>query len=227
MMNPLLRRWSICCLLAIIVLFTIFNFTDPAKWNPFFQGKVEPKVTWKDVPQHFPVQSMIPLPSGKPVPIPKIQHRFTAENKTRKKQRIERMEAVKESFVHAWNGYKKHAWLQDEVSPISGGYRNDFGGWGATLVDTLDTLLIMGMDGEFTTAVLALKKIDFSTSKYLMQVNVFETTIRYLGGLLSAHDLSDGKYPILLEKAKELGEMLYMAFDTPNRMPVTRWNWEE
>lgn len=47
--------------------------------------------------------------------------------------------------------------------------------------------------------------------------NLFETTIRHLGGLLSAYDLSGE--PALLDKAKELGDMLYMAFDTPNRLP--------
>lgn len=47
--------------------------------------------------------------------------------------------------------------------------------------------------------------------------NLFETTIRHLGGLLSAYDLSGER--ALLDKAKELGDLLYMAFDTPNRLP--------
>lgn len=76
---------------------------------------------------------------------------------------------------------------------------------------------------EFEKAVLALEKIDFSTCS-LDNLNVFETTIRYLGGFLSACDLSEGKYPSLLQKAVEMGEMLYRAFDTPNRLPITRWN---
>jgi mannosyl-oligosaccharide alpha-1,2-mannosidase len=90
----------------------------------------------------------------------------------------------------------------------------------------LDTLWIMEMYSEFEEAVKALKYIDFSTCA-LDEINVFETTIRYLGGFLSAYDLSDGKYPILLQKAKELGNMLYKAFDTPNRMPITRWKFRE
>jgi mannosyl-oligosaccharide alpha-1,2-mannosidase len=53
-------------------------------------------------------------------------------------------------------------------------------------------------------------------------VNVFETNIRHLGGLMSAFELSRDQR--LLYKAKEVGEMLYHAFDTPNHMPVTRWN---
>jgi mannosyl-oligosaccharide alpha-1,2-mannosidase len=128
--------------------------------------------------------------------------------------------------MHSWRGYEKYAWMHDEVTPITKRYKNPFGGWGATLVDSLDTLWIMGMEKEFTYAVSALEKIDFSTAR-LETLNVFETTIRYLGGLLAAHDLTNGKYPILLKKAIELGEMLYVAFDTPDRMPVTRWNWRE
>jgi mannosyl-oligosaccharide alpha-1,2-mannosidase len=60
----------------------------------------------------------------------------------------------------------------------------------------------------------------------LDEINVFETTIRYLGGFLSAYDLSNGQFPSLLTKAIEMGDMLYFAFDTPNRMPITRWNFK-
>jgi mannosyl-oligosaccharide alpha-1,2-mannosidase len=83
----------------------------------------------------------------------------------------------------------------------------------------------MGMKEEFERAVNALDQIDFTTCS-LEELNVFETTIRYLGGFLSAFDLSDGKYPSLLMKAVEMGDMLYVAFDTPNRMPITRWNFK-
>ena len=110
--------------------------------------------------------------------------------------------------------------MHDEVGPISGGYTDHFGGWGATLVDALDSLQLMQLDKEFATAVAALKKIDFTNANVEI-LNVFETTIRFLGGLLSAYDMSNAKHPTLLEKAVELGDMLYAAFDTPNRMPVT------
>jgi len=83
----------------------------------------------------------------------------------------------------------------------------------------------MGMTDEFAHAVEALNQIDFSTCS-LDELNVFETTIRYLGGFLSAYDLSNGQYPSLLTKAIEMGDMLYMAFDTPNRMPITRWDFK-
>jgi len=42
--------------------------------------------------------------------------------------------------------------------------------------------------------------------------SVFETTIRYLGGLLSAYELSDHKYPVLLAKAKEIADTMSQAW---------------
>ena len=153
-----------------------------------------------------------------------IQHTFGKETTEARKVRRERLKKVRESFTHAWSGYKSNAWLKDEVAPLSGEFRDSFGGRAATLVDSLDTLWIMGFRVDFEQAVAAIEGIDFgsSTSKV---ISVFETTIRYLGGLLSAYDLSGNS--ILLKKAIELGEMLYVAFDTPNRMPVPYWDWRK
>ena len=169
--------------------------------------------------------SLIPLPSGKPLKIPKIQHEFRGkETPEDKGLRDDRLREVRKTFAHAWEGYRQHAWLKDELSPVSGNYKNNFGGWAATLVDSLDTLWIMGFKEEFDEAAsAAVALIDLSTSSQ-EKTGVFETTIRYLGGLLSAYDLSE--YPVLLEKAIGLGDMLYVAFDTPNRMPSTYFDLE-
>ncbi|TGO38265.1 hypothetical protein BHYA_0078g00170 [Botrytis hyacinthi] len=180
------------------------------------------KFRWSEVKHSFPVTDFIPLPKNPTTTIPRIQHRFEKETQAEKSIRQARLEAVKSNFTHAWNGYTSHAWLKDEVMPLSGGSMDPFGGWAASLVDTLDTLWIMGMHSEFKGAVEAIQEIDFSTCA-LEQINVFETTIRYLGGFLSAYELSDGKYPVLLQKATEMGEMLYKSFDTPNHLPILRW----
>lgn len=76
------------------------------------------------------------------------------------------------------------------------------------------------MKDEFEEAVNASMAIDLGSCS-TDTINVFETTIRHLGGFLSAYDLSQD--PRLLTKAKEFGEMLLKPFDTPNRMPITRW----
>ncbi|KAL8706104.1 MAG: hypothetical protein Q9201_000806 [Fulgogasparrea decipioides] len=176
--------------------------------------------------EHYPVKTFISIPTGSLPSIPRIQYAFGTETQDEKAEREKRLTAVKESFVHSWNGYKKHAWKEDELEPVRGGHATTFGGWGATLVDALDTIWLMGLKDEFENAIKAVEEIDFSTAK-IEQLNVFETTIRYLGGFLGAYDISGGKYPILLEKAKEVGDLLYGAFDTPNRLPVTRWDWQE
>ncbi|KAG5635310.1 hypothetical protein H0H81_011772, partial [Sphagnurus paluster] len=62
-------------------------------------------------------------------------------------------------------------------------------------------------------------KIDFSKSQTPDTVSVFETTIRYLGGLLSAYELSDKKYPILLQKAKEVADEMAYAWVGNNDIP--------
>ncbi|KAF2270102.1 class I alpha-mannosidase-like protein [Lojkania enalia] len=196
----------------------------PPRLTSESSSRITRPIKWKNIPLRYPVSSIIPLPSGTPAPIPRIQHEFGVETEHTRQQRGERLAIVKDTFLHSWEGYKTHAWLQDEVAPVSGGYKNSFGRRGATLVDTLDTLIIMDLDKELKTALSAVHKIDFSTSEDTT-LNLFETTIRYLGGLLSAYDLSDGKHHILLKKAVELGDMLHVAFDTPNHLPITRWDW--
>ncbi|OLN96202.1 Endoplasmic reticulum mannosyl-oligosaccharide 1,2-alpha-mannosidase 2 [Colletotrichum chlorophyti] len=176
---------------------------------------------WRTVKVHNPAPSPLrQLPTVPSIRFPQIQAPFPREPSAARRVREERQQAVKRAFSKAWSAYHTHAWLADELTPVSGNRRNNFGGWAATLVDSLDTLWIMKMRDEFDEAVAAAATIDFTTTD-LDEINVFETTIRYLGGFLSAFDLSNDKR--LLRKAAEVGEMLYKAFDTPNRMPITRW----
>lgn len=54
--------------------------------------------------------------------------------------------------------------------------------------------------------------IIFSLVRLIHRPSVFETTIRYLGGLLSAYELSNQQFPVLLQKAKEVGDKLAFAW---------------
>ncbi|KAJ0076212.1 hypothetical protein Patl1_34916 [Pistacia atlantica] len=65
---------------------------------------------------------------------------------------IQRREKVKEAMIHAWSSYEKYAWGQDELQPQTKNGVNSFGGLGATLIDALDTLYIMGLDEQFQRA---------------------------------------------------------------------------
>ena len=207
----------------------ISSDNSPSKSNTKPPGK-EQGEHWHPVKEHFPVpsESLISLPTGKPKAIPKIQYKFGPESETSKATRKQRQSKVKAEIERSWAGYKKYAWMHDELSPVSGKYRDPFCGWAATLVDSLDTLWITGLKDEFDEAVEAVATIDFTFSQKTT-IPVFETTIRYLGGLLSAFDVSgghDGKYKILLDKAYELAEILMGIFDTPNRMPLLYYAWQ-
>ncbi|PPR94887.1 hypothetical protein GOBAR_AA25783 [Gossypium barbadense] len=65
---------------------------------------------------------------------------------------MQRRDKVKEAMIHAWSAYEKYAWGNDELLPQTQSGENSFGGLGATIIDSLDTLLIMGLDEQFQKA---------------------------------------------------------------------------
>ncbi|KAK6914023.1 Glycoside hydrolase family 47 [Dillenia turbinata] len=92
---------------------------------------------------------------------------------------------VREMFFHAFDGYMKHAFPLDELRPLSCQGEDSLGGYALTLIDSLDTLVLLGDQERFSASVEWIgKNLQFDINK---TVSVFETTIRILGGLLSAH----------------------------------------
>ncbi|KAI4867755.1 glycoside hydrolase family 47 protein [Hypoxylon rubiginosum] len=185
------------------------------------------EIKWEKRPPQNPVDTFATLPTKKPPkPIPRIQAARPQENAAGTELRLRRLAAIEDSFKHSWNGYKKYAWGHDEIKPITGKHKDPFGGWSATLVDSLDSLWLLGLKEDFELAVKACNDIDFSTTE-ARDINIFETTIRYLGGFLAAYELSEKQYPSLLNKAIEVADLVMSAFDTPNHMPITRFPWKE
>ncbi|KAJ9689333.1 hypothetical protein PVL29_014825 [Vitis rotundifolia] len=131
-----------------------------------------------------------------------------------------RREQVKDAMIHAWSSYEKYAWGQDELQPQTKNGIDTFGGLGATIVDCLDTLFIMGLDEQFQRArEWVANSLDFNKN---YEASVFETTIRVLGGLLSTYDLSSDK--VFLEKAQDIADRLLPAWNTPSGIPYNRIN---
>jgi mannosidase alpha-like ER degradation enhancer 2 len=123
---------------------------------------------------------------------------------------------VRAAFLHAWSGYRRYAWGHDELNPLS---RKPHDWYGAPLlmtpVDAYDTMVLMGLDGEAADAKrLILERLSFDRD---VSVQVFEVTIRLLGGLLSAYQLDHD--PGFLRLAKDLGDRLLPAFRSPAGMP--------
>jgi endoplasmic reticulum Man9GlcNAc2 1,2-alpha-mannosidase len=102
-------------------------------------------------------------------------------------------------------------------------------GLGWIIIDSLDTMMLMNLTSRLTHAREWLSKT--LTWDQQQDVNTFETTIRMLGGLLSAHYLSmefpslapvpedQGGEDLYLEKAKDLADRLMSAFDSESGVP--------
>ncbi|XP_014508082.2 mannosyl-oligosaccharide 1,2-alpha-mannosidase MNS1 isoform X2 [Vigna radiata var. radiata] len=132
----------------------------------------------------------------------------------------QRRDKIKDAMLHAWTSYETYAWGKDELKPQSMNGVDSFGGLGATIVDSLDTLFVMGLDDQFNRArEWVAESLSFDKN---IEVSVFETTIRVMGGLLSAYDLSGDK--VFLEKAREIADKLLPAWNTPSGIPYNRLN---
>ncbi|CAI4223003.1 unnamed protein product [Auanema sp. JU1783] len=131
-----------------------------------------------------------------------------------------RQKFVKDMMLHAWNGYKNYSWGANEVRPIAKSANSQaiFGGkdMPATIVDAADTLWIMGLKKEYQDARDYIKE-HMDMAKATGTLSVFETTIRFLGGLLSLYALT--KEEFYIDKARGVGEALLPAFNTPTGIP--------
>nr|XP_032828561.1 mannosyl-oligosaccharide 1,2-alpha-mannosidase IA-like isoform X2 [Petromyzon marinus] len=131
----------------------------------------------------------------------------------------EKRDKIREMMKFAWGNYKTYAWGANELQPLSKSPHatSIFGSarMGATIVDALDTLYIMGLHEEFMDGARWVSKhLDFNVNT---EVSVFEVNIRFVGGLISAYYLSGLEF--FRTKAVELGERLLPAFNTPTGIP--------
>lgn len=134
---------------------------------------------------------------------------------------------IKSMFYHAYNNYLENAYPYDELQPLTCTGQDTWGSFSLTLIDALDTLLILGNHTEFQRVAALLEGIlDFDID---VNASVFETNIRVVGGLLSAHLLSkqggiavEEGWPCsgpLLRMAEDAARKLLPAFETPTGMP--------
>jgi len=126
----------------------------------------------------------------------------------------EKQTFIKSMFSHAWKAYKLHAWGHDHLHPISRTY-DDWFHVGLTMLDSLDTMYIMGMEKEYLEArdyVARTLTFDRNTD-----VNLFECTIRVLGSMLSSYHLTGDE--IYKEKAIDIGDRLMPAM-SKSRSPI-------
>ncbi|KAL8243789.1 hypothetical protein R6Q59_010047 [Mikania micrantha] len=148
----------------------------------------------------------------------RIQHKKFQGKKPRLAQ-TDRLKVVKAEFEHAWYGYRNNAWKANTLKPLNGGENNRNCAWAGTVVDSLDTLWIMDMKDQFDDAVKVTAGINFKHSAATCQINLVDATVRWLGGMIAAYDLSQDQR--LLPKIAELGNLLHGQFNTHNGMPCS------
>ncbi|KAE8294278.1 ER degradation-enhancing alpha-mannosidase-like protein 3 [Larimichthys crocea] len=127
---------------------------------------------------------------------------------------------VVEMFDHAYQNYMDHAYPADELMPLTcrgrvrglepsrGDIDDALGKFSLTLIDTLDTLVLLNKTTEFEAAVRRVLS-DVRLDNDIV-VSVFETNIRVLGGLLGGHSMA-----LMLKEG---------AFNTSSGLPYPRVN---
>eukprot|EP01114_Cavostelium_apophysatum_P013152 TRINITY_DN3122_c0_g1_i2.p1 TRINITY_DN3122_c0_g1~~TRINITY_DN3122_c0_g1_i2.p1 ORF type:complete len:632 (-),score=103.87 TRINITY_DN3122_c0_g1_i2:570-2465(-) len=139
---------------------------------------------------------------------------------------------VKDMFYHGYHNYLKYSFPHDELKPLTRTYTDSFielgavaednsvsstevyGGIALTLIDSLSTLAVIGDREEFGKAVRwVISNLSFDLD---VRVNVFETNIRVLGGLMSAHYLASDPELKLMEDYRS--ELIPICYDLGRRL---------
>ncbi|KAI7866173.1 glycoside hydrolase [Spinellus fusiger] len=233
--NKSLVKHKCFFLLIFITLCTLCVYLFIYEYNPV--SRVE--ISYEDIEAAYKKPSAIIEPSPVVLPdYPEIVLGKEDGNKDAKKKKISekeifgksqqnssssysqalyRQKRIIESFQHAWKGYTTDAFGADEYQPLTHtGHNWAEGGLGLMIVDALDTMLLMNLTEEYAQARHWIDtRLDFDKNQ---DVNLFETTIRILGGLLSAYHLSNND-TLYLEKATDLGNRLMGAFGSESGIP--------
>ncbi|AMD20217.1 HDL527Cp [Eremothecium sinecaudum] len=126
---------------------------------------------------------------------------------------------IKTAFLQGWDLYKQNAWGHDYVRPFSL-QSGDDNHLATTMILSLETLYLMGETEEARKIIEYLENFKFDLNAISADWKVTQEPV--LGALLSAYELSGES--ILLDKAVELADIILLAFDTPNGVPMVPFN---
>ncbi|SPP80915.1 blast:Mannosyl-oligosaccharide alpha-1%2C2-mannosidase isoform A [Drosophila guanche] len=127
---------------------------------------------------------------------------------------------VKAMMLHAWSNYHRYAWGSNELCPITrrGCRGSTFSthSFGATIIEALDTLHIMGLKKEYQHGRDWIEA-HFALDNVSAALPVFELTSRLLGSMLSLYSLTGDI--LYRNKALQIADKIMPAFDTPTGIP--------
>nr|XP_017008629.2 mannosyl-oligosaccharide alpha-1,2-mannosidase IA [Drosophila takahashii] len=133
---------------------------------------------------------------------------------------VEMRQKIKEMMLHAWRNYARSVWGANEYRPISGRVHvaGDFGAYklGATIIESLDTLHLMGLNKELKRSRNWIEK-SFSLDRVDEALPVFELTSRLLCPMLTLYSLTGD--PLYKDKAIHIANKILPAFETETGIP--------
>jgi mannosyl-oligosaccharide alpha-1,2-mannosidase len=140
-----------------------------------------------------------------------------------------RTNAVAAAFQHAWNGYFKYCFGHDTLHPVTNTCEDDFGGYGATAINSLPTAINFRNENVTFQILEFIAALDVKVVKGGTRIQVFEVTIRHFAAMISAWDLLHGPFShmakspdlrhALYTQMVALGGILSCAFDSPSGIP--------
>ena len=133
-------------------------------------------------------------------------------------------ETADEMYKDGLSKYIEHAWPHDELMPLTCTPGDRYGQYMTTLVDALPAAFLFMTNKEVAELVeTKLASLDFNRD---VNVSVFETNIRIVGGLLSTYLLAEERncltpqqLSFVLAKAVDIADRLMPAFATRTGMP--------
>lgn len=115
------------------------------------------------------------------------------------------------------------------MHPVTNTCEDDFGGLGATAIDSLTTAIIFRNENVTIQILELIAAIDFKVVKGGSRIQVFEVTIRHFAAMISAWDLLHGPFSEMAKNSNlrsslyaqmvTLGDILSCAFDSPSGIP--------
>lgn len=136
----------------------------------------------------------------------------------------QRIDKIRDAFQFTWKNYREFAWGADEMNPVTGEKEQPWGGMAMTMLDSVDTLWIMGLKEEYKeTRDYIEKKLHFKhLGKDGKSISVTDTILRGVGGLLGAYAVTDDW--MFAEKAGSLMNVIMPAFDHDDGVFYTYFN---
>lgn len=121
--------------------------------DPLFAGPFEDVVESAHPPFTWPPTTPNPAPS-----CTKVQHKFPGGTNSN----TSRADAVRDLYVASWNQYAKYCFGHDQINVLDNTCEDDIFGWGATIVDGIDTAIVMNLTSIVTRQLAFISTIDFT-----------------------------------------------------------------